>query len=174
MPTRRARSILVREMVVLTPRLTNTSQRSCLEPGCNSINVEGGEARCTTNVLREIWDLLVRSDTRNLQTRSKRSNIRRILSLSLALLVALALAAPVLAQGAGEAQVRVAHLSPDAPSVDVDVNGEPTLINVSYTTVSDYPPFPAGTQQALSTLRVTPRPRSSTRPWSWPPAALTL
>ena len=89
--------------------------------------------------------MLDRYDARNPQTRSKRSNIRRVLSLSLALLVALALAAPVLAHGAEEAQVRVAHLSPDAPSVDVYVNGEPTLINVPYTTVSDHLPFTAGT-----------------------------
>ncbi|MBD0354692.1 MAG: DUF4397 domain-containing protein, partial [Rubrobacteraceae bacterium] len=38
--------------------------------------------------------------------------------MGLAVLVALALAAPALAQGAGEAQVRVAHLAPDAPNVD--------------------------------------------------------
>src|ERR687894_522304 len=58
----------------------------------------------------------------------------------------LALAAPALAQ-AGEAQVRVAHLAPDAPNVDVYVNGEPVLTDVPYTTVSDYLPLPAGTQQ---------------------------
>jgi hypothetical protein len=77
------------------------------------------------------------------------SNIHRILTLGLALLVALALAAPALAQGAPEAQVRVAHLSPDAPNVDVSVNGEPVaaLQNVPYGTVSPYLPLPAGSQQ---------------------------
>ena len=75
------------------------------------------------------------------------SNIRRVMTLGLALLVALALAAPALAQGAGEAQVRVAHLSPDAPNVDVYVNGEPALTDVPYTTISEYLPLPAGTQQ---------------------------
>jgi LPXTG-motif cell wall-anchored protein len=72
--------------------------------------------------------------------------IRRVLALGLALAMALALAAPALAQ-AGEAQVRVAHLAPDAPNVDVYVNGEPVLTDVPYTTISDYPPLPAGTQQ---------------------------
>jgi hypothetical protein len=45
--------------------------------------------------------------------------------------------------------VRVAHLAPDAPNVDVYVNGEPVpaLQNVPYTTVSSYLPLPAGTQQ---------------------------
>lgn len=75
------------------------------------------------------------------------SNIRRMLTVGLALLAALALAAPALAQGTGEAQVRVAHLAPDAPNVDVYVNGEPALTNVPYTTISDYLTLPAGTQQ---------------------------
>jgi LPXTG-motif cell wall-anchored protein len=74
--------------------------------------------------------------------------IRRVLVLGLALLVGLALAAPAFAQG-GQAQVRVAHLAPDAPNVDVYVNGEPVpeLLNVPYATVSSYLPLPAGTQQ---------------------------
>jgi len=76
------------------------------------------------------------------------SNIfRRVLILGLALLAAFALAAPALAQESGEAQVRVAHLSPDAPNVDVYVNGEPALTDVPYTTVSSYLSLPAGTQQ---------------------------
>src|ERR687898_2829761 len=75
------------------------------------------------------------------------SNARRLLLLGLALMMALALAAPVLAQGAGQAQVRVAHLAPDAPNVDVYVNDEPVLTDVPYTTISDYLPLPAGTQQ---------------------------
>ncbi len=71
------------------------------------------------------------------------------MTLGLALVRALALAAPALAQGTPEAQVRVAHLSPDAPNVDVSVNGEPVaaLQNVPYGTVSPYLPLPAGTQQ---------------------------
>jgi hypothetical protein len=71
------------------------------------------------------------------------------MTLGLALLVALALATPALAQRAPEAQVRVAHLSPDAPNVDISVNGEPVaaLQNVPYGTISPYLPLPAGTQQ---------------------------
>jgi uncharacterized protein DUF4397 len=69
--------------------------------------------------------------------------------LGLALVVALALAAPALAQVTPEAQVRVAHLSPDAPNVDVSVNGEPVaaLQNVPYGTISSYLPLPAGSQE---------------------------
>jgi Domain of unknown function (DUF4397) len=70
----------------------------------------------------------------------------RAFIVGLALLAALALAAPAFAQG-GDAQVRVAHLSPDAPNVDVYVNGEPVLTDVPYTTVSSYLSLPAGTQQ---------------------------
>lgn len=43
--------------------------------------------------------------------------------------------------------MRVAHLSPDAPNVDVYVNDEPALTDVPYTTVSSYLSLPAGTQQ---------------------------
>jgi hypothetical protein len=77
------------------------------------------------------------------------SNIRRVFTLALALVVALALAAPAFAQGDPEAQVRVAHLSPDAPNVDVSVNGEPVaaLQNVPYGTISPYLPLPASTHQ---------------------------
>jgi hypothetical protein len=41
----------------------------------------------------------------------------------------------------------VAHLAPDAPNVDVYVNGDPILTDVAYTTVSGYLSLPAGTQQ---------------------------
>ena len=72
---------------------------------------------------------------------------RRLLLLGLALMTALALVAPAFAQGTGQAQVRVAHLAPDAPNVDVYVNGDPVLTDIPYTTVSDYLSLPAGTQQ---------------------------
>ena len=39
---------------------------------------------------------------------------------------------------AGDATVRVAHLSPDAPSVDVHVNGAKALSGVLYKSVSKY------------------------------------
>jgi hypothetical protein len=57
------------------------------------------------------------------------------------------LAAPAFAQGGGEAEVRVAHLSPDAPNVDVYVDGQllSGARNVSYGTVSSYVPLRAGT-----------------------------
>jgi hypothetical protein len=71
---------------------------------------------------------------------------RRLLVLGLALLMALALVAPT-AFAEGTAQVRVAHLAPDAPNVDVYVNGDPVLTDVPYTTISDYLSLPAGTQQ---------------------------
>ena len=72
---------------------------------------------------------------------------RRLVVLGLALMTALALVAPAFAQGADQAQVRVAHLAPDAPNVDVYVNGDPVLTDVPYTTVSEYLSLPAGTQQ---------------------------
>jgi hypothetical protein len=45
---------------------------------------------------------------------------------------------------AANSRVRVAHLSPDAPEVDVYVNGTKTLSNVPFKAVSDYLTVPAG------------------------------
>lgn len=64
-----------------------------------------------------------------------------------AVLAALVFSIPAFAQD-GKAMVRVAHLSPDAPNVDVDVNDEPVgaLSGISFGTVSPYLSLPAGTQ----------------------------
>lgn len=43
-----------------------------------------------------------------------------------------------------DAQVRVAHLSPDAPAVDVWLNGHRLLLNVPFKTISAYLDLPAG------------------------------
>jgi hypothetical protein len=45
---------------------------------------------------------------------------------------------------AGEAALRVAHLSPDAPNVDVYVAGDAVLEDVPFRTVSDYLELPPG------------------------------
>jgi hypothetical protein len=50
--------------------------------------------------------------------------------------------APVAAQD--EAFVRVVHASPDAPNVDIWVDGEVALSDVPFTAVSDYLALPAG------------------------------
>jgi hypothetical protein len=49
-------------------------------------------------------------------------------------------------------EVRVAHLSPDAPNVDVAVDGAVVLSNVPYQAVSDYLDVPSGPH----TVTVTP------------------
>lgn len=51
-------------------------------------------------------------------------------------------ALPVIDQGT--AQVRVGHLSPDAPAVDIWVNGDRVLQNVAFKTLSDYLNLSAG------------------------------
>lgn len=67
--------------------------------------------------------------------------------LSSVLLVALILAAPAFGQSE-ESEIRVAHLSPDAPNVSVNVNGKPvdTLENLPFGTVSSYVRLPSGSQ----------------------------
>ncbi len=45
------------------------------------------------------------------------------------------------------AHVRIIHASPDAPAVDVLLDGNKALTNVAFKTVSDYLPVPAGTHQ---------------------------
>ncbi|WP_137286728.1 DUF4397 domain-containing protein [Halorussus salinisoli] len=73
---------------------------------------------------------------------------RRVVTVGVAVLVLTGFVgvgiATVGANGSGAAQVRVAHLSPDAPAVDVLVDGEPVLEGVEFGTVSDYLQVPAG------------------------------
>ena len=53
-------------------------------------------------------------------------------------------AAPSAVAQAGDAKIRVAHFSPDAPSIDVYVDGKKKLTNVPFQAVSDYLALPAG------------------------------
>ena len=55
--------------------------------------------------------------------------------------------------------VRVAHLSPDAPAVDVRVNGAVAFQNLSFNEVSDYADLPAGA--LVFALDETGKPMSS-------------
>jgi LPXTG-motif cell wall-anchored protein len=66
-------------------------------------------------------------------------------------LLALGLTAPVSAQSA-TARVRVIHASPDAPAVDVFVDGSAALTNVAFKAISDYLDVPAGAH----TIQVAP------------------
>ena len=69
-------------------------------------------------------------------------------SLSLALAAALLTSAGS-ALAADEARVRVLHASPDAPAVDVQLDGQPVeaLTNVPFGAISDYLKVPAGEHQ---------------------------
>jgi hypothetical protein len=67
----------------------------------------------------------------------------RLLGIMGATALVAAMAMPVAADS-HEARVRVVHASPDAPNVDVWVNGETVLTDVPFTAVSDYLTVPAG------------------------------
>lgn len=56
-----------------------------------------------------------------------------------------AAATPLTASAQGDGFVRVAHLSPDAPAVDVYVDGSKAVTGIAYKTVTNYLPVPAGT-----------------------------
>lgn len=84
------------------------------------------------------------------------STIRRALGLVGALGLVAVLAVPVAAQD--EAFVRVVHASPDAPNVDVWVDGEAVLTDVPFTAVSDYLAMPAGTYNVQVTASGTTDP----------------
>lgn len=58
----------------------------------------------------------------------------------------------------GIAQVRVVHLSPDAPAVDVAVNGAVAVQGASYLDATGYLPVPAGE------VRITVTPAGQTSP----------
>jgi len=70
-------------------------------------------------------------------------SIRGLVGLLASLALVAAIAAPVAA--ADMAYVRVVHASPDAPNVDVWVDGGKVLSDVPYTAVSDYLELAAGT-----------------------------
>ncbi|HEX2910642.1 MAG TPA: DUF4397 domain-containing protein [Chloroflexia bacterium] len=70
---------------------------------------------------------------------------RMLLALSLlAGVFALFLTAQSAHAQAATGKVRVAHLSPDAPAVDIYVDGNKVLNNVAFKAVSSYLPVPAG------------------------------
>jgi hypothetical protein len=75
----------------------------------------------------------------------------KLFGIGLMALLAALFVAPTFAQG-GVAKVRVIHASPDAPAVDVYVDGNKVLTNVPFFTVSDYLDVPAGEHQ----FQVTP------------------
>jgi hypothetical protein len=77
--------------------------------------------------------------------------IRKLTAVLAALALALIMAPTTFAQ-AGTAKVRVIHASPDAPAVDVYVNGNAALTNVPFFTASDYLDLPAGSYR----IQVTP------------------
>jgi len=54
-------------------------------------------------------------------------------------------------EGEMDASLRVAHLSPDAPNVDVYLDGDAVLEDVPYRTVSDYLELTAGTYDVMIT-----------------------
>ncbi len=51
--------------------------------------------------------------------------------------------------GDGEARVRVAHLSPDAPAVNILVNGEVVFSGLRFNTVTRFLPLPPGTYEII-------------------------
>jgi hypothetical protein len=83
--------------------------------------------------------------------------IPRLLGILAATAMVAALAMPVAADN-HEARVRVVHASPDAPNVDVWVDGETVLTDVPFGAVSDYLTVPAGTYniQVTATGDTTP------------------
>jgi hypothetical protein len=70
--------------------------------------------------------------------------IHRLVGLLAALTMLTALAVPVAAAD-DNARVRVVHASPDAPNVDIWVDGDRVLSDVPFTAISDYLSLPGGT-----------------------------
>jgi LPXTG-motif cell wall-anchored protein len=72
--------------------------------------------------------------------------MKRILVISAVLVLSMALAVPALADG-HEARVRVVHASPDAPAVDIWVNGAVAFSNAPFTGITNYASLEPGTYQ---------------------------
>jgi hypothetical protein len=81
---------------------------------------------------------------------------RRIPAILVVLGLTLLVTAPAAAQD--EASVRVVHASPDAPNVDVWVDGTAVLTDVPFTAVSDYLSVPAGEHNIQVTATGTTDP----------------
>jgi LPXTG-motif cell wall-anchored protein len=77
--------------------------------------------------------------------------MKRLFVLSAVLVLSLALATSALAQS-DMARVRVVHASPDAPAVDVWVNGNVAFSNAPFQGITDYASLDAGSYQ----VQVTP------------------
>ncbi len=71
--------------------------------------------------------------------------MKRLLSLLAALVLVFASFGAALAQEEEPARVRVVHASPDAPAVDVWVEGSVALSDVSFKEITDYAELDAGT-----------------------------
>lgn len=79
----------------------------------------------------------------------------RKLALLISMLILLVAVVPTLGQDAAPttAHIRVAHFSPDAPAVDIYVNGQKSAItNLTFPKVTDWVELPAGTIQVAVTL----------------------
>jgi LPXTG-motif cell wall-anchored protein len=72
------------------------------------------------------------------------NNMKRVFAISLVLVLSLALATSALAQD-DMARVRVVHASPDAPAVDVWVDGSIAFSNAPFKGITDYASLGAGT-----------------------------
>lgn len=81
---------------------------------------------------------------------------RKIPAILVAFGLTIAVAGPAAAQD--EASVRVVHASPDAPNVDVWVDGTAVLTDVPFTAVSDYLSVPAGEHNIQVTATGTTDP----------------
>jgi hypothetical protein len=80
---------------------------------------------------------------------------RIILALSALLVLAFLAPMPAMAQAA-QSWIRVMHDSPDAPNVDVFVDGEPMFENVAYSTTSNYQALASG----LHRVQISPAGKS--------------
>jgi LPXTG-motif cell wall-anchored protein len=85
------------------------------------------------------------------QENVRRKNMKRLLVLSAILVLSLALATSALGQG-DMARARVVHASPDAPAVDVWVNGSVAFSNAPFKGITDYAELAPGSYQ----VQVTP------------------
>jgi hypothetical protein len=70
--------------------------------------------------------------------------MRGLVAMGIGSVLALVVPGAAGAQTADTAQIRIAHLSPDTPGVDVYVDGKRALDNVGFSAISDYNQVPAG------------------------------
>jgi hypothetical protein len=76
---------------------------------------------------------------------------RSVAAVTLALVLGITAMTPSVSAQSADAQIRIIHASPDAPAVDIWVNGEPAITDLAFGEATGLIPLPGGTYDVAVT-----------------------